>query len=246
MTIQSRILEAFNKHGCDMWMSRPEVWEEVTALVGTASGSSIARSTTDSLLYRGHKENTFLKRRIAHPGSTKKVTEFALWSKMTCEGCKKPQDEAQEMMLCGFCMSVLHLSCCNSNGRKALSSDLWFCSDLCAEEMAAQKPKPRAKGQNQRRNTAEEEGEEEEPQRPAKKRRRATLSDGATHPSVASPSAMRRKSTGAVMPEVQHEVRNRAVPCLCRGASHLNAGVPSASASRESRPSSSEPLGFGV
>ena len=211
MTIQDQILEVFNKRDINIWMSRRKVWQDAVALA-KASGRSIPLETSiGSKLNRYSREETLLRRKITHPGSTKEVTEYALLSKMTCKDCKKPQDDAApDMMLraCGCCMAVWHPRCHKGKVKAAQSGDLWFCSDRCAEEMA----------QNQKRSHAEdEEDEEDAPQRrSARKRKSAVPADittqhSAPSPPGRSPSARKRnESAGTVLPDdVEYEVRSR-------------------------------------
>ena len=231
---QDRILEAFENCDNDTWMT----CEDVVALAGAASGKPIRLNTANPVLY---KPAFFLNRRGMRPGSTRKVTEFALRSKMACKGCKLSQSDnpQQEMKVCGCCMAVWHASCHKGKVKAALSGDKWFCSNQCAEE-AAQKETPSTEGKTQKRNHHAEE-EDEMPQRSAKKPKGAVVPpDGTTQqpqqPSVPSPrSARKGKGAGTVQPDKgQPEVRSRALSlpgCLCLLGSILQGLIRHAPAS---------------
>ena len=153
MTIQRQILEVFNNCDNDTWMTCHDVWNDAETRAETSGWPIPKETSVGSKLNVGYKEKTLLKREITHAGRKKNV--FGLLSKMTCEDCKKPQDDAApDMMLraCDCCMAVWHPRCHKGKVKAAPSGDDWFCSDHCAEEMA----------QNQNGSHAEEEEEEEE------------------------------------------------------------------------------------
>ena len=200
-SITSELLKVFLKRPHGTWMTSPEILQELMALGGAASQSSNPENSIPCLLY-SHKSadgtNSFLKRRIVHPGSTQKVTEFAM-GKMTCKGCKLPRDSTREIRMCDCCKAVWHVKCHKS--KAPLSVNRWFCSSLCAEKARLRSEKLKAKKQKKK-------PAEEVPQ-PSARKRKGPIRFDEVQEGEAQPSAARNRKSTTPFDEIQKEEPQR-------------------------------------